>query len=95
MDPQKGNMTVLARIVKQIPARIIDFLAKKFRIQTRTFWPTGHVGTMRVIESDSALCAFRFPRDFQSASHLARFCATKSSSFSSGYASCTRVISSA
>ena len=34
MDPQKSNMTVLAQIVKQIPAKIIDSLAKKFRIQT-------------------------------------------------------------
>ena len=28
MDPQKSNMTVLAQIVKQIPAKIIDSLAK-------------------------------------------------------------------
>jgi len=37
MEPQKSNMTVLAQIVKQIPAKIIDSLAKKFRIQTRAF----------------------------------------------------------
>ena len=39
-------MTVLARIVKQIPAKIIDFLAKKFRIQTRAFSPASHVVTL-------------------------------------------------
>ena len=46
MDPQKSNMTVLAQIVKQIPAKIIDSLAKKFRIQTRAFSPTSHVVTL-------------------------------------------------
>lgn len=43
MEAQKSNMTVLAQIVKQIPAKIIDSLAKKFRIQTRAFSPTSHV----------------------------------------------------
>ena len=46
MDSQKSNMTVLAQIVKQIPAKIIDSLAKKFRIQTRAFSPTSHVVTL-------------------------------------------------
>ena len=46
MDPQKINMTELARIVKQIPAPIIDSRAKKFRIQTRAFRPTSHVVTL-------------------------------------------------
>lgn len=43
MDLQKSNMTVLAQIVKHIPAKIIDSLAKKFKIQTRAFSPTSHV----------------------------------------------------
>ena len=43
MDLQKSNMTVLAQIVKLIPAKIIDFLAKKYKIQSRAFSPTSHV----------------------------------------------------
>ena len=46
MDLQKGNMTVLAQIVKLIPAKIIDSLAKKYKIQTRAFSPTSHVVTL-------------------------------------------------
>jgi len=34
MDLQKSDMTVLAQIVKLIPAKIIDSLAKKYKIQT-------------------------------------------------------------
>ena len=33
MDLQKSNMTVLAQIVKLIPAKIIDSFAKKYKIQ--------------------------------------------------------------
>ena len=43
---QKGNMTVLAQIVELIPAKIIDSLAKKYKIQTRAFSPTSHVVTL-------------------------------------------------
>ena len=46
MDLQKSNMTVLAQIVKLIPAKIIDSLAKKYKIQTRAFSPTSHVVTL-------------------------------------------------
>ena len=46
MDSLKSNMTVLAQIVKLIPAKIIDSLAKKFKIQTRAFSPTSHVVTL-------------------------------------------------
>lgn len=46
MDLQKSNMTVLAQIVKIIPAKIIDSLAKKYKIQTRAFRPTSHVVTL-------------------------------------------------
>ena len=31
MDSQRSNMTVLAQIVKQIPAKIIDSLAEKLK----------------------------------------------------------------
>lgn len=46
MDLQKSNMTVLAQIVKLIPAKIIDSFAKKYKIQTRAFSPTSHVVTL-------------------------------------------------
>ena len=46
MDLQKSNMTVLAQIVKLIPAKIIDSLAKKYKIQTRAFSPTSHIVTL-------------------------------------------------
>ena len=46
MDLHKSNMTVLAQIVKLIPAKIIDSLAKKYKIQTRAFSPTSHVVTL-------------------------------------------------
>ena len=46
MNFQKSNMTALAQIVKLIPAKRIDFLAKKYKIQTRAFSPNSHVVTL-------------------------------------------------
>ena len=46
MDFHKSSMTVLAQIVKLIPAKIIDSFAKKYKIQTRAFSPTSHVVTL-------------------------------------------------
>ena len=46
MDLQKSNMTVLAQIVKLIPAKIIDSLAEKYKIQTKAFSPNSHVVTL-------------------------------------------------
>ena len=46
MDLQKSNVTVLAQIVKLIPAKRIDFLAEKYKIQTRAFSPNSHVVTL-------------------------------------------------
>ena len=46
MDPKKNSISSLGQIVKLIPARIIDSLAKKYKIQTRSFSPTSHVVTL-------------------------------------------------
>ena len=46
MNPQKNNMSVLAQISSWIPDRIADNLAKKYKIQTRSFSPFSHVLAM-------------------------------------------------
>ena len=46
MNPQKHTMSVLAQIASWIPDRIIENLAKKHRIQTRSFSATSHVLSM-------------------------------------------------
>ena len=46
MKPQKHTMSVLAQIASWIPDRIIENLAKKHRIQTRSFSATSHVLSM-------------------------------------------------
>ncbi len=46
MNPLKSNMSVLAQIVKLIPAKSIDFFAKEYKIQTKTFSPTSHIVAM-------------------------------------------------
>jgi hypothetical protein len=46
MNPQKSTMAVLAQIVKLIPAKLIDTLAAKHKIQWRKFNPTSHVVTL-------------------------------------------------
>ncbi len=43
MNAQKNTMAVLAQIVKLIPGKIIDTLARNYRIQTRAFSPTNPV----------------------------------------------------
>ena len=46
MTPQKHTMSVLAQISSWIPDRIIENLAVKHRIQTRSFSATSHVIAM-------------------------------------------------
>ena len=43
MTPTRHTMSVLAQITSWIPDRIIETLAKKHRIQTRSFSATSHV----------------------------------------------------
>lgn len=46
MNPQKSTMTVLAQIASFIPDRIVENLARKHRIQTRSFSADSHVVAM-------------------------------------------------
>ncbi len=46
MNPQKSTMTVLAQIASFIPDRIVENLARKHKIQTRSFSADSHVVAM-------------------------------------------------
>ncbi len=46
MTPTKHTMSVLAQIASWIPDRIIENLARKHKIQTRSFSATSHVISM-------------------------------------------------
>ena len=46
MNPQKHTMTVLAQIASWIPDRIVENLARKHKIQTRSFSADSHVMAM-------------------------------------------------
>ena len=46
MTPTRHTMSVLAQITSWIPDRITETLAKKHRIQTRSFSATSHVISM-------------------------------------------------
>ena len=46
MNPQKHTMTVLAQIASWIPDRIVENLARKYKIQTRSFSADSHVMAM-------------------------------------------------
>ena len=46
MNPQKHTMSVLAQISSWIPDRIIENLARKYKIQTRSFSATSHAVSM-------------------------------------------------
>lgn len=55
MNPQKNNMAVLAQIVKLIPGKLIDALAKKHKLQTRAFSSSTHVVTLLYAQLSHAL----------------------------------------
>lgn len=46
MNPQKGTMTVLAQIASLIPDRVVENLARRYKIQTRSFSADSHVVAM-------------------------------------------------
>ena len=46
MNPQKHTMSVLAQIASWIPDKIVENLARKFKIQTRSFSADSHVIAM-------------------------------------------------
>ncbi len=46
MNPRKGTMTVLAQIASLIPDRVVENLARRHKIQTRSFSADSHVVAM-------------------------------------------------
>jgi len=55
MDPQEHNMVELGQIFKQIPAKLIEKLKNKYKIQTRSFSETSHVAAMIFAQLSHAL----------------------------------------
>ena len=55
MDSQKQNMVVLGQIFKHIPAKLIEKLKNKYKIQTRSFSETSHVAAMIFAQLSHAL----------------------------------------
>ena len=55
MSSQEHNMAVLGQIVKHIPAKLIEKLKSKYRIQTRSFSETSHVVAMLFAQLSHAL----------------------------------------
>ena len=55
MELQKSTMTVLAQVMSWIPDRVIENLAKKYKIQTRSFSATSHVMSMLYAHLSHAL----------------------------------------
>ena len=55
MSSQEHNMAVLGQIVKHIPAKLIEKLKVKYRIQTRSFSETSHVVAMLFAQLSHAL----------------------------------------
>ena len=55
MNPLKNTLPLLGQLVKHIPAKLPDTLARKHKIQTRSFSPTSHVVTMMYAQLSHAL----------------------------------------
>jgi hypothetical protein len=55
MSSQEHNMAVLGQIVKHIPAKLIEKLKAKHKIQTRSFSETSHVVAMIFAQLSHAL----------------------------------------
>ena len=55
MNPQKSTMTVIAQIASWIPDRIVENLAHKYKIQTRSFSADSHVVAMLYAHLSHAL----------------------------------------
>ena len=55
MNPLKNTLPLLGQLVKHIPAKLPDTLARKHKIQTRSFSPTSHVVTMMYAQLPHAL----------------------------------------
>ena len=55
MNPLKNTLPLLGQIVKYIPAKLVDALARKYKIQTRAFNPISHVVAMMYAQISHAL----------------------------------------
>lgn len=55
MNPLKNTLPLLGQLVKKLPPRLIDMLAKKHKIQTRSFSPTSHVVSLMYAQLTHAL----------------------------------------
>ena len=55
MSPSKNTLPLLGQLVKYIPAKLVDTLARKYKIQTRSFSPISHVVTMMYAQLSHAL----------------------------------------
>jgi hypothetical protein len=55
MNPLKNTLPLLGQLVKWLPAKSPDALARKHKIQTRSFGPTSHVVTMMFAQLSHAL----------------------------------------
>jgi len=53
--PSKDNLPLLGQFVKLIPAKLVDRLAGKYKIQTRSFSPTSHVVAMMYAQLSHSL----------------------------------------
>jgi len=55
MNPLKNTLPLLGQLVKYLPAKSPDVLARKHKIQTRSFGPTSHVVAMMYAQLSHAL----------------------------------------
>ena len=55
MNPLKNTLPLLGQLVKWLPAKLPDMLARKHKIQTRSFDPTSHVVSMMYTQLSHAL----------------------------------------
>jgi len=55
MNPLKNTLPLLGQLVKCVPPKLADVLARKYKIQTRSFSPTSHVVSMMYAQLSHAL----------------------------------------
>ena len=55
MNPLKNTLPLLGQLVKYVPPKLADALARKYKIQTRSFGPTSHVVAMMYAQLSHAL----------------------------------------
>lgn len=55
MNPLKNTLPLLGQLVKYVPPKLADALARKYKIHTRSFSPTSHVVAMMYAQLSRAL----------------------------------------